>query len=402
MLAKALSRIFCLLVIVVLAPSIASADVIINDFNSLWSGGFEKNLSADGELSPFSRLTTSPVEGPSYLAANFAEPVSLDGKYIRVKLRINSIKAWGGIEMRLTSDANGRFENYLSIPVPFYSDAEFNLLQDNQWSEITLTFGEATIVGDPDITKITQMGFYIASQTNAEPTFQVDFKDFNIERSVLPAIVSMTFDDGYDDHYAAAQIMAKYGLRGTAFVMTREIGEDGYVTEDQLLQMGELGWSISSHHKIPITEFTAPELQAEIDQTTEFLQSLGFTSTVPHFAYPLGKQNRQTTLPLIRANFLTARIAGGGAETLPPSDWHMLRTYNVTPDKTPEMLRDRIEKAIEHNEWLILMFHYFSEGEPEDILTYNYDQFEEFCKILSQMPVRVHPVNEVYEALNAQ
>ena len=147
------------------------------------------------------------------------------------------------------------------------------------------------------------------------------------------AIVSMTFDDGYDDHFEAAKIMNKYGLRGTAYIMSNEIGMDSYLTKEQMVVMkDEFQWSISSHHKIPITSFSLEDLSKEMDSTFSFLEDLNMSIAAPHFAYPLGKQDRAKTLPYIREVFKTARVAGGGAETLPPSDWHMLRTYNVTPD----------------------------------------------------------------------
>ncbi len=336
-----------LLFLVFCFPWICDAvELSTNDLNSLWSGVLEKGVQSADRSESFSRLLTAPSEGPSYIATQFQTPVSLVGQYVRVKMRINSIESWGGIELRLSSDSNGSFENFMSIAIPFYSDTEFNILQEDQWAEITLSLGEAVIHGSPDVQNISSLGFYVAGQQNQDP-FVVDFKDLKIEPAVLPAVVSMTFDDGYADHYQAAKIMHQYGLRGTAYVMTREIDQDGYLTSAQLQEMAQaMGWAISSHHKIPITEFTNNELEAEIDQTFNFLENLGLSRSVPHFAYPLGKQSRQTTLPSIRNRFLTARIAGGGAETLPPSDWHMLRTYNVTPDKTPAMILERVAKAV--------------------------------------------------------
>ena len=367
----------------------------LTDFSNRWSGSWERHQSTEG--SNYQSLTTAPQDGPSYIAMDSKSPISLKGKHLRLQIRINSLEAWQGIEVRIAEDAS--MKDYFAINIPFYSDPEFNFLQAGQWAELTLSLGEARIEGSPSLEKIRHIGFYVAGRQDASLPFVMDLRDFAIVESVPTSIVSMTFDDGYDDHFKAAEIMARYGLRGTAYVMTNEINQDGYLTTDQLLQMfGEYGWSISSHHKIPITQFSLDELGRELESTFDFLSSLGLDLASDHFAYPLGKQNRASTLPLIRDSFSTARIAGGGAETLPPSDWHMLRTFNVTPDITPEMLEERIEKAKQHNEWLILMFHYFTDEAPQDDLTINYSVFEKFCEIIERSGVRVHPVDEVYEA----
>jgi peptidoglycan/xylan/chitin deacetylase (PgdA/CDA1 family) len=370
--------------------------ITMGDFSSRWSGFYSLESS---QKESFYRLTTDAQDGPSFLAADKKEGISLEKKYFRFKIRVNSLEAWSGMELRLSSDDDNSFKNYMAIPIPYYMDREFNILQPGHWAEYTLTLGEAKLVGNPDINKIRQVAFYISGNKALVEPFTVDLKDFKVESAQIPAIISMTFDDGYDDHFKAAQIMNEYNLRGTAYVMTNQVDLEGYLTKEDLLVMDEsFGWSISSHHKIPITEFSTPQLTQEVESTFTYLENLGFNETIPHFAYPLGKQDRELTLPYIRENFLTARVAGGGAETLPPSDWHMLRTYNVTPDKTPEMIAQRVQKAIDNNEWLILMFHYFTDGKPEDDLTYNYDDFKKLCELISKSKAKVHPVNEVYEA----
>jgi peptidoglycan/xylan/chitin deacetylase (PgdA/CDA1 family) len=212
--------------------------------------------------------------------------------------------------------------------------------------------------------------------------------------------VTFTFDDGYDDHYLAAEIMSKYELAGTAYLMPRQINQKNYLTENQVRDLKEkYQWDLSSHHKIPILDFTYEELSKEMDFTKKYLENFDAHKEARHFAYPLGKQSRHSTLPLIRRKFDTARIAGGGAETLPPADWHMLRTFNVMPHISPRELMERVKKAEENGEWLILMFHYITEEEnPVDPLAYNKDKFEEFCQLLDENTSLVLTINDVFKA----
>ncbi len=346
----------------------------------------------------FYSLTTAEDDTPSYIDIAFSSEVDLTSRFVQFQIRINKYENWGGIELRLSSD--DQFKNYYSIPIPFFSDPDFNIIQPDTWANYTLSLGEARVTGKPNKAKIKKIGFYIQGRKINSETFKVDLKNFEIKKSLSKAVISMTFDDGYKEQYKAAEIMNQYGLRGTAYVMTNEINQPAYLTTDQLISLKkDFGWGISSHHKIPITEMSVEEYRKEMFKTEEFLAKLGMESEILHFAYPLGKQSRLKTLAATQELFFTARTAGGGSETLPPADWLMLKTFNVTPDITAKALAQRIDKAIENNEWLILMFHKFTdEPSTTDPLAYTFKEFTKLCQEIAKKNTPVHPVNEVFEA----
>ncbi len=363
---------------------------------SLWDGELQTINPTPGDF--FYRIISAKTDNPSYIDINYGKDVDLTGRFIQFQIRVNSYENWGGIELRLSSD--DQFNNYYSIPVPYFSDADFNIIQPNHWSDYTLSLGEAKVTGQPDKTKIKKIGFYIQGRSVSNTRFEVDLKNFQIKTSLSRAIISMTFDDGYAEQFKAAEIMNRYGLRGTAYIMSNEIDQSAYMTSAQLLSLKkDFGWGLSSHHKIPITDMTTDEYIQEMLKTQEFLFNLGVSAESLHFAYPLGKQSRQTTISTTQELFLTARTAGGGSETLPPADWLMLKTFNVTPDLSAKELSERINKAIENREWLILMFHMFTEDETAtDPLVFTFSEFEKLCDVIQKSNISVHPVHEVYEA----
>jgi len=394
-----MKRVMSVLLAALLWSQACLAEVeMLPHFNNRWDGSWT-HLYEDGQS--FYRLETAETLGPSFIDYTPKNPISMEQKYIYFRLRINAFKAWGGLEIRLSSD--DKYENYYAINIPFYSDEEFNIIQAQQWIDYTSTLGGAQKVGNPDKKTIKHIGFFVQGQQIVKSgTFTVDFAEISLRKSLHKGILSITFDDGYDEQFEAAQIMANYGLRGTAYVMTNELNTKNYLTYEQVQKMGnEWHWGISSHHFTPITEMTEKEFNKEIDSTLSVLKELGFESDSLHFAYPLGKQNHKTTLPWIQEKFLTARVAGGGGETLPPANWLMLKTFNVTHEVSPEDLIARVKQAQENNEWLILMFHRFTE-EPtsSDALVYPMADFEEFCKKLSAVGIPTHPVHEVYEAFH--
>lgn len=388
-----IARSFFLFFILFISFAIQAAPVSVQ---SLWDGDFSRIQNKQEEA--FYRLVTSPNDNPSFIAVNYANDVDLSGHFIKFQIRVNSYENWGGIELRLSSDDN--FNNYYSIQVPYFSDPDFNIIQPEVWSDYTLSLGEAKVTGQPDKSKIKKIGFYIQGRSLNSTSFNVDLKNFEIRKSLSKAIISMTFDDGYQEQYRAAEIMNRFGLRGTAYLMSNEINQPSYMTTAELLSLkNDFGWGLSSHHKIPITDMTLQEYSEESLKTIAFLNDLGVVDSARHYAYPLGKQSRKNTLAETGEIFLTARVAGGGAETLPPSDWLMLKTFNVTPDISAEDLARRIDLAIENQEWLILMFHMFTdETSSSDPLVYTFSEFEKLCEVIQQKDIYVHPVNEVYEA----
>ena len=368
----------------------ASTPVSLRNFQKQWDGEWAESPDR-GFL-----LTTSSADRPSLLEMSFAQPMDLTKKFFSIELKIEDVNNWGGIELRLSSDAN--YANYMGIGIPQFDDPNFNIVQSGSWVKYSFTPGHGYSVGAPDLAQVQKISLYV--QSKGTDSMKLHLDNFEIHLAEIESVVSLTFDDGHDDPLPAAKIMKKYGLIGTAYIMPEEINDVNYLTVEQLQQLKqEYGWSISSHHKVPIIEHA--DVGASYDDITSALLEWGADEKeVLHFAYPLGKQDRKATLPITREKMLSARVAGGGAETLPPVDWHMLKTYNVTPDQTPEMIMERVAKARKYGEWLILMFHRFTDGEPENDLTYRYVDFERLCQLLSESEARIMPVDEVYNAFH--
>jgi hypothetical protein len=117
-----------------------------------------------------------------------------------------------------------------------------------------------------------------------------------------------------------------------------------------------------------------------------------------HLAYPLGKQEPRRVRPAVRHIFQTARIAGGGPETLPPADPHLLRAVNVVDVMKPEEVGAAARRAVEHREWLILMFHHLVET-PAQSTDYAMASFARVLDEIARSGIRVQPVTEVWEGL---
>jgi len=341
-------------------------------------------------------VTTDGRGSPAFAAS--AQPVApaldLRGKFLRVWLRVEDVSRLAGMELRLSSD--GFATSWFGFAVPLFADDEFNLVHSGPWATLTFGFGAAQVVGTPDRARIDSIGWAVTDRAAGPVVAQLGGVAFEDEPA--QAVVSLTFDDGYDEHVTvAAPAMKRYGFRGTAYVMPEQIGQAGYMTREQLAALRDTyGWDVAAHHDRPFTSFAPDELERTILGVQRFLLANGFGRGAGHLAYPLGKQEPKVVLPLAREHFFTARVASGGAETLPPADWHQLRAFNVLRTTTPDELQQAVRRAKQHKEWLILMLHWLVDAPTRDTELAP-ATFEEMLRRIAAEKVAVRPVSEVWQ-----
>jgi peptidoglycan/xylan/chitin deacetylase (PgdA/CDA1 family) len=97
--------------------------------------------------------------------------------------------------------------------------------------------------------------------------------------------IALTFDDGYDDAYSTVfPILEKYQFYGTFYIIRNFVGENRYVTQNQIDQMAAAGMEIGSHtlNHQDLTKVNLIEARHQIFNSKENAQT---------FCYPSGKFN---------------------------------------------------------------------------------------------------------------
>lgn len=316
-------------------------------------------------------------------------------KFVKVWVKVDDVSRLAGLELRLSSD---RFKSsYFAFRIMLFDDPDFNVLRSGSWTPLTFGFGNARVEGNPDRSRIDSIGWYVADRGNEQPV-TTWWGGLSLVDEPLQGVVSFTFDDGYDEHLLAAQIMAEAGFAGTAYVIPEAVGRDGYMSLHDLVDLKDsYGWDVAAHHQTPFTEFTSEQLENTILGVKRFLVENEFEGGAGHLAYPLGKQDLDVVRPLVRKHFTTARVAGGGPETLPPADPHLLRVVNVTNTTTPEEVGAAARAAMRNRQWLILMLHYLVE-QPKTALDYSVEDFRKLVAEVKKSGVRVMPMARVWRA----
>jgi peptidoglycan/xylan/chitin deacetylase (PgdA/CDA1 family) len=319
--------------------------------------------------------------------------LDLRGRFLKVWIRVDDLEKLGGMEFRLSS---GSLEEHFAFGFTRYADLDGNVVREGVWTVLTFPFASARVVGAPDRAAIRRIGWYVADQGHG-PTI-ARWGGLAAVDEPAEGVVSFTFDDAYDEHYWAAEQMARHGMRATAYVIPNGIGKPGYLTEKQLAELRDrFRWEIAAHHETPFTDFAPADLEPRIDELQHWLTERGFARGARHLAYPLGRQEPRRVRPAVRRHFVSARVAGGGLETLPPANLQLLRVFNVLRSTTPEAVAAAARSAREDRHWLILMFHYLVD-EPRQDIEYRRADFERLVQLVAETGVRVVPLIDVAES----
>jgi peptidoglycan/xylan/chitin deacetylase (PgdA/CDA1 family) len=113
-----------------------------------------------------------------------------------------------------------------------------------------------------------------------------------LDRRALPARrIVLTFDDGYEDHFAIVfPLLRKYGFTATFFIVTSSVGTRDHLTTAQIRQMAEAGMEIGSHgvHHVDFSQLPLPAARGELVQSRATLEAW-VGRRVVFFAYPAGR-----------------------------------------------------------------------------------------------------------------
>lgn len=145
--------------------------------------------------------------------------------------------------------------------------------------------------------------------------------------TVSPAenLIAVTFDDGYKDNLTVAlPLLEKYNLPATIFVSAGFIGEEGYLTgEDLKILAAHPLITIGSHalwHR-HLTELPPSEARHELIESKKILEEI-INQTVDLLAYPYGDCNSEIERLSEDCGYLAAWSVWNGNNT-PHSLWRV-------------------------------------------------------------------------------
>lgn len=204
-----------------------------------------------------------------------------------------------------------------------------------------------------------------------------------------PTIVSLTFDDGNDNQFAAAATLKAAGLRGTFFVSSGYLNSPTFMTTAQVKALQADGHEIGGHTvtHADLAGLGADEAKRQVCNDRVNLTNLGLS--IANFAYPFASSTPAAATVVKNCGYNSARGLGDVrsvdpgypgiplSAALPPADLY----YTAAPDQVESTwtladLKRIVTQAAPVGGWIQITFHNIGRsGDPLSISPSVYQQY---------------------------
>jgi len=219
------------------------------------------------------------------------------------------------------------------------------------------------------------------------------------------AALTLCFDDGFKDTYDSTRdLISCYGVRATYFVPTSYVGRSFYglplVSWNNLRECVKLGMEVGSHSvthceyptsisnkfwrfvqnartedsPLAYTKYIATQILSKGDHITcpkeqaasevrlskEVIERELSPYRVTSFAYPRGSFDDEIASLVKKSGFLSARTTLVGLNYPNQMNLYTLKCRTWRSYTTLSMMNKWLDSAIEHDGWLIELFHHVS------------------------------------------
>lgn len=156
-------------------------------------------------------------------------------------------------------------------------------------------FGVSGIETDATLSEIVEI--HIAYFAGSEDGRDLLFDDLHLISRPEDGLVSLQFAGGDESTYTEAlPVLEEYDYPATAFVPTALVREradhDGdHLTERQLEELADAGWTIGSHtaNGQLLTDRTPDEQAAQLTDARAWLENAGYADGARYVSYPTGR-----------------------------------------------------------------------------------------------------------------
>jgi len=159
-----------------------------------------------------------------------------------------------------------------------------------------------------------------------------DLSDLIKSGNIPYKTISITFDDGYEDNYIDAfPILKKEGLPATIFISPNWIGENGYLTWEEVIEMSggnviSIGSHTMNHAYLPGLQ--DEKLDIEIVNSKDVIEGR-IKKEVTSFSYPLGSFDDLARDKVINSGYKTA-VATNPGKNYPRHDLFAMKRVRIS------------------------------------------------------------------------
>lgn len=173
----------------------------------------------------------------------------------------------------------------------------------------------------------------------------------------LEPIISLTFDDGWEENYnTALPVLSEYGFKTTQYYATTFIENSTETYKiDAFVQAGHEIGSHSVNHPY-LTNLSPEQLELELGNSKALLETFAGVGNVANFATPYGEYN-DTVLGSIMGNYDSTRNTDVGFNYPENFQIRNIRVQNLMNTTSIEEYQSWVDQAVLEKSWLVLVYH---------------------------------------------
>lgn len=373
-------------------------------------------LSADDENmltgSQTIRIDGEEGEGAAGIARSFPDGLDMEGHHLSLAVRVDNprparvtvrIMAPGQADqLWSTRTVLGPYEGWQRMDVGYTGQRGEPFLDDVQEIQITLddpnaSDGDAEDDEQADAAEEEAEGDDDNGGNGDGITFFVD--DLRMTPAASQGYVMLTFDDGVETQYENAYpILEDRDMQGVVAVNPNSLNRDGRLTIDQLREMRDSGWDVSSHPEAGFDDLDDTEAtQASIEESYEYLDNRGFPDGARSMFVPYHRTNEEI-VEITREYHDLSAYFGGTTSNVPFTDpLHLSRVDMHDLDGFTSL----VDMAAEHNQLAIGLAHgVVPEDEIDDdpLADMTTEQLEELLDYIEESDVQVVTGSDLLDA----
>lgn len=172
-------------------------------------------------------------------------------------------------------------------------------------------------------------------------------------------IVSLTFDDGWKSTYEnGLPLLDEHGFKSTMYIISGKVNTPGYMTDNDIAKLIKDGQEIGSHtiSHPHLTKLSNSDLEHELKDSKEALQSKFGSSVANDFASPYGEYNNHV-IEQIAKYYSSHRSTVSGFNEKDGFDPYHIVVQNVDGSTTPKQVDSWVDYAKKTKTWLVLVYH---------------------------------------------
>ncbi len=124
--------------------------------------------------------------------------------------------------------------------------------------------------------------------------------------------IETSWDDGFTFDFKIVELLKKYNLPGTFYIIVDAIGKEGFLTWEQIKDFDKQGFSIGSHtmtHPNDLKDLFEERLFYEIQNSKDIIEA-ALGHPISKFCYPRGRYDARVKEMVARAGYTEARVTG--------------------------------------------------------------------------------------------